>query len=116
MKSAHQLSKSLTAIDGKGYGAYKSIAGSYDFDDYILHVDHVQGDPFAAPSRLRAVLAADVARVPSDLIAPLVRKDAAADFLNRQLAGELAGVSRNRGSGKSGIIRILRPRQCILER
>ncbi|NIR44774.1 MAG: ABC-ATPase domain-containing protein [Gemmatimonadetes bacterium] len=116
MKTSDELSKSLTAIDGKGYGAYKSVKGSYDLDDFVLHIDHVQGDPFAAPSRLRAVFAADVAGIPSDLLGPPVRKRAAADFLNRRLAGELAAASRNRGSGKSGVVRILRPRQCVLER
>lgn len=40
-------------IDGKGYKAYKEIEGSFDFGLFTLHIDHVQGDPFAAPSRLR---------------------------------------------------------------
>lgn len=47
-----KLRKILTQIDGGSYGAYKEIKGSYQFKDYTLTVDHVQGDPFAAPSRI----------------------------------------------------------------
>ena len=56
MKPADTLTAALRAIDGKGYGAYKSIAGAYAFGDYTLNIDYVQGDPFATPSRFRAVV------------------------------------------------------------
>lgn len=39
-------------IDRKGYPAYKSTQGTYDFGTYFLSIDHVQGDPFASPSKL----------------------------------------------------------------
>ena len=52
MKSSNDLRTSLRAIDHKGYPAYKSLAGSYQFDRFILAIDHVQGDPFASPSSL----------------------------------------------------------------
>ena len=51
MKSSNDLRTSLRAIDHKGYPAYKSLAGSYQFERFILTIDHVQGDPFASPSR-----------------------------------------------------------------
>ena len=44
------LLDTLTRIDGRGYPAYKDIRGSYHMGSYILHIDHVQSDPFAAPS------------------------------------------------------------------
>jgi len=110
------LQSSLEAIDGKGYGAYKRIAGSYDFGDHILHIDYVQGDPFASPSRLRAVFPPEISGLPDGILRPAVRRLAAADFLNRRLHSELGSTSRDRGSGKSGAVRILRPGQCILER
>jgi predicted ABC-class ATPase len=116
MKSKDKLRSELREIDGAGYGAYKRIVGAYDFAEFDLHIDYVQGDPFAAPSRLRAVFPAEVARLPDDLLADGVRRVAAADFLNRRLASALAGASETRGTGKSGIIRILTPGQCILER
>ena len=116
MKSAKELRSSLHAIDNRGYGAYKGIAGAYDLDDLILHIDYVQGDPFASPSRLRAELPAATVGLPEDLLRPRIRRGAAADYLNRQLRRALEPASLARGSGKSGQVGILRPGQQILER
>ena len=52
MQTAAELKNLLQCIDHKGYPAYKSLRGSYRFADYVLSIDHVQGDPFAAPSAL----------------------------------------------------------------
>ena len=51
MKTREELRASLRAIDRKSYPAYKSLAGSWSFGTYTLNIEHVQGDPFAAPSR-----------------------------------------------------------------
>ena len=51
-KSAPDLRKLLESIDRRSYPAYKDARGSYDFSDYVLTIDHVQGDPFASPSKL----------------------------------------------------------------
>ena len=45
-----RLKTMLNSIDHKGYPAYKGLKGSYDFGDYRLGIDKVQGDPFASPS------------------------------------------------------------------
>jgi len=42
----------LARIDHRGYPAYKELQGMYDFGAYMLSIDHVQGDPFAAPSKV----------------------------------------------------------------
>ncbi|UCC71167.1 MAG: ABC-ATPase domain-containing protein [Gemmatimonadota bacterium] len=115
-RSKDRLDSTLRSIDGKSYGAYKQIAGGYDFGDHILNIDYVQGDPFASPSRLRAAFPPEIVRLPAELLDHEVRRLAAADLLNRRLHRELRSASRDRGSGKSGTIRILRPGQCILER
>ena len=47
-----RLGTLLQSIDHKGYPAYKSLRGSYQFGNYQLNIDHVQGDPFASPSRV----------------------------------------------------------------
>mgnify|MGYP000918318719 CR=1 FL=1 len=52
MKNKEDLKKELIKIDHKSYGMYKTLGGSYSFGNYILYIDHVQGDPFASPSRL----------------------------------------------------------------
>ncbi len=116
MKPAETLRAELRAIDGKGYKAYKQIAGAYDFGNFILHIDYVQGDPFASPSRLRAIFAPDVVRLPDYLLQPEIRRAAAADFLNRSLRRELGSISHSRGTGKSGRVGVLRPGQQILRR
>ena len=47
MKNKEDLKKELIKIDHKSYGMYKTLGGSYSYGNYILHIDHVQGDPFA---------------------------------------------------------------------
>ena len=47
MKTSNDLRELLTRIDHKGYPAYKDTRGSYQFEGYVLSIDHVQGDPFA---------------------------------------------------------------------
>ncbi len=55
MHTQQELRTQLRQIDHKGYKAYKVLEGEYDFGAYRLCIDHVQGDPFATPSRLRIV-------------------------------------------------------------
>ena len=56
MKSSNELRTLLKSIDHKGYPAYKSLAGAYQFNAYQLFIDHVQGDPFASPSSLHVAI------------------------------------------------------------
>jgi predicted ABC-class ATPase len=77
------LTRTLERIDGKGYKAYKDIVGRYTFADFRLIVDHVQGDPFAAPSRLRAVVPWAVAGLPEHSLSNAARQRAARDYIAR---------------------------------
>ncbi|AXY02992.1 isopentenyl-diphosphate delta-isomerase [Vibrio alfacsensis] len=52
-----QLTATLKKIEKQNYRAYQQIKGQFDFGDFNLHIDHVQGDPYASPSRLRATRA-----------------------------------------------------------
>jgi len=83
MADRKDLEQTLGRIDGKGYKAYKDIAGRYDFERFRLHIDHVQADPFAAPSRARAVVPWSVADLPGTVHASRPRSRAARDFLAR---------------------------------
>jgi predicted ABC-class ATPase len=111
-----RLRSALQRIDGRGYKAYKDITGAYALDRFTLHIDHAQGDPFAESSRLRAVLEPAVAQLPAWTLAGAARITATADFLNRALQHALARRSRNRGSGNSGQLTVLRPGQQVLVR
>lgn len=77
-----KLQAALQRIDGKGYKAYRDIEGEYAFDTFTLLVDHVQADPYAAPSRLRVILPYDVAGLPGDCVTG-ERARAARDYLAR---------------------------------
>lgn len=55
MQSQNELRNLLQKIDHKSYPAYKDTRGSYDFGNYVLSIDHVQGDPFAAPSKVASM-------------------------------------------------------------
>ena len=54
-KTSNDLQTKLHAIHQKGYPAYKELRGTYQFPNYLLYIDHVQGDPFASPSSISAV-------------------------------------------------------------
>ena len=57
MPTDQNLKSILSRIDGRGYKAYKDLQGRYEFAGFELHIDHVQGDPFAAPSKVRVRVA-----------------------------------------------------------
>ena len=116
VQSLENLRAILRRIDGRGYKAYKDIQGVYRGPGFLLYIDHVQGDPFAAPSRLRAVVPHDVAQFPADLYANPSRRVALADYINRVFALACRKVEQKRGSGKSGLISIDRPGQEVLPR
>ena len=117
MKNSITLKNELQRIDGGGYKAYKDIQGQYDFNDYILSVDHVQGDPFASPSRLRVIIKKSKAKFPEELINEDYKKIAVSDFLTRLFYFNIRKFSEKTfGSGKSGLIAISKCPQEILER
>lgn len=117
MPTSDDLRRTLSRIDGRGYKAYKDIAGSYDFSGWLLHVDHVQGDPFASPSRIRLRVSQQKAQVPPSLFENPVRRVAVEDVLARRLRSSIARLPKgHRGSGKSGVIFIDAGGQEVLER
>jgi len=117
MKTHTQLCHILHALDGQSYKAYKRITGTYTFQNFTLHIDHVQADPFAAPSRLRVQIPQSIAAYPPETHAHPSRNNALRTYLARQFSTAARTRSRrNRGSGKSGLIEIDTPCQQILER
>ncbi len=53
---AEDLQRTLARIDGRGYKAYRDLQGSYDLGAWRIEIAHVQGDPYAPPSRVHATL------------------------------------------------------------
>lgn len=117
MKTSAELRSSLRAIDHKGYPAYKSLAGAYRFDQYVLVIDHVQGDPFASPSSLHVEVPMERGGFPAEFFEQDCSRIALQDFLVRRLEEQFRQYNfKAKGSGKSGLLSISRCGQEVLER
>ncbi|MFT8348720.1 ABC-ATPase domain-containing protein [Clostridium saccharoperbutylacetonicum] len=117
MKNLDELKSELYKIDGKSYKLYKNLEGQYAFKDYILSIDHVQGDPFAAPSRIRVIVKQNISGFPKELFDNKNKNIAVADYLTREFYYNVNKFSEKIfGSGKSGLIAISKCPQQILER
>ena len=117
MKSQEELRRMLREIDHKGYKAYKVLEGEYDFGAYRLCIDHVQGDPFATPSRVRIVYR-NTGNIAPQYFEEKHRRIAVEDCLLRRFHRSLRMCAdrERKGSGKSGLVTACRAGQEILER
>lgn len=113
MDGGAELRALLRRMDGAGYGAYKDLRGSaWDLNGVRLRFDHIQGDPFAAPSRLRVRVAHGLPAL-QDADAVL----AVEDWFLRQVGAALEAASGARvGSGRGGELSIYRPGPEIVAR
>ena len=113
----NRLRQLLQQIDGQGYKAYKQLKGSYRFDTFQLTIDHVQGDPFALPSRISLQLTRAEHGLPERFWSSTIRRTALEDFLGRAVATAIIETSKgSRGSGHSGDIKIATSGQQVLQR
>ncbi|MGL5064578.1 MAG: ABC-ATPase domain-containing protein [Microcoleus sp.] len=116
MTNQENLRRYLLQLDNRNYKAYKDIQGSYDFAEFTLIIDCVQGDPFASPSKFRVQVPPHIARFPSELFSSRSREIALRDYLTRQFDRAASNISSKRGSGKSGAICVTRCGQEVLAR
>lgn len=117
MKSSEDLRRMLRAVDHKSYPAYKDLRGAYFFGNFVLGIDHVQGDPFASPSRLSIQIDGAKAAFPPAYYKEKHCRIALQDYLNRLFYQEIEKYTfKAKGSGKSGLIAVSRCGQEILER
>ncbi len=111
------LKRKLESLDGRGYKAYKQIRGAYSFHRFTLFIDYVQGDPYAAPSRLRVRVPREASGFPPALSEGRARRVALEDYLARAFRAAIRKhVKGRRGSGRSGMVDIDSGGQEILER
>ena len=114
-RTEDDLRRTLRRIDGRGYPAYRELKGTWHLPPYTLVVRRVQGDPFAAPSRLAVLL--DPARAGFDAatVANRSRRTGLSCLLARTFAAKArsarAGTS---GSGRSGEVAMMDPGQVVL--
>ncbi|MDX1589305.1 MAG: ABC-ATPase domain-containing protein [Oleiphilaceae bacterium] len=104
---ADTLARQLEQLEGRGYKAYKGIAGTYPFPGFTLLIDHVQADPFAAPSRFRAIVPAATAQLPNGVFRSHARQRSARDFIARAF---------RQAAGGEPAVRIDAGAQTVLER
>lgn len=117
MKTANDLRQKLREIDHRGYPAYKDLRGEYDFREYILSIDHVQGDPFAAPSRVSVRVGREQAGIPADYYDTPYKRVTLQDHLTRLFGAQIrGGAFQAKGSGKSGLLCASECGQEVLER
>ncbi len=117
MKRAEDLRELLKKIDHKSYPAYKDTAGKYQFPGYVLSIDHVQGDPFAAPSKISILISGKETGFLKELFDTKWKRIALQDMILRQFYRQVEQYSfQAKGSGKSGLMSVSRCGQEILER
>jgi predicted ABC-class ATPase len=115
VKDSQDLGKILKRIDGRGYKAYQDLRGSYQFNNFFLHVDHVQRDPYASPSLLRVEVEDHL--YPFEFFNTKIRTLVLEDYLARSFQKAIYAHPTNRGgSGRSGDLKIDSGGQEILER
>lgn len=108
-----RLREILRQIDGRGYGAYKDLTGKrFAFDVFTLNIDHVQGDPFASPSRVHVRIPQRAAKFPKQLFESRSREIALRDWLLRSWVGALRKVATRDGGMRPATM----PGQEMLER
>ena len=117
MQASAQLKELLHSINRKSYPAYKSLRGAYQFDRYILSIDHVQGDPFDSPSHISVKLSHRDTGFPAEYYKDSLTRITLGDFLNRQFEQQVNRYTfRAKGSGKSGLISVSHCGQEVLAR
>ena len=117
MRSSEELRASLRDIDRRSYPAYKSLKGSWSFGRYCLNIEHVQGDPFAAPSQLSVTVDGRTAGFPKHCWETPWNRAALEDYLLRRFGRQAGRFSHQaKGSGKSGVLAVTVPGQEVLSR
>ncbi|AYX91001.1 ABC-ATPase domain-containing protein [Staphylococcus cohnii] len=95
MKNTLEFGKLLKSLDGQKYGAYKRLKGEYAFDKFHLIIDHIQADPYAPPSKVRAKMQRHIANIPDELLDTENKKIAVSDFLTRAFSKSISKVLKS---------------------
>ncbi len=112
----NNLISKLKKMNDAGYPAYKTIKGQYDYKGFTLTIEHVQGDPFAAPSRIFVKIGLGRLGISPSDVTSSSRRCGYEDGIHRSFWSSLRKMGKSRGSGKSGKWGMLRPGQEILPR
>jgi len=111
------LHMKLQRLHGKAFGTYNDLRGhAWEIGDFQWNWIHIQGDPFAPPSRLRISASLAALGIPESWFSNPIRTQALADFLLRRLALCLGEHSQNLGTGNGGVLACAEPGPQVLRR
>ncbi len=118
MSIPKDLQDLLISLDNKGYKSYKVLQGkSFQYPPFTLCFEHVQGDPFAAPSRLALSTKLSEIGFASTFYDTPTKKLAIEDHLLRIVHKKISKLKeRITGSGRSGEIAVQTPSQKVILR
>ncbi|MBU2648129.1 ABC-ATPase domain-containing protein [bacterium] len=119
MNPSASLRQKAGSIDGRDYGAYQSIKGSYSYPGFNLFIDQIPKDPYAPPHT--GIYRIQVQRQDPGIVnfqpESTIEEIAFRDFLTRHFSSACEDISKGRrGTGYSGVITIGQPGQAILDR
>lgn len=108
-----ELYQKIRQITGKPYGLYKQLASKkWDFGDFTLEFLHIQGDPYAPPSRATVTAPLAMLGWKGEFSNTFTQRLALSDFLHR----ELAAIIQERYPEKNADIIMAVPGQEIMVR
>ncbi len=91
VQTPEDLRRTLQRIDGRGYKAYQDLRGVYDLSPFEIEIAHVQGDPYAPPSRVNARVPLPALGLERAADGERPRILALEDFLGRAIASAIRG-------------------------
>lgn len=111
-----RLNQKLQELHKRPYGHYRGLKGVYHFNFYTLVFEHIQGDPYAPPSRYKAEILLKDTGFPEHWIHSPESRLALGDFLTRKISAAFLGLKEFSSTGGSGKFRIPQPGPQILKR
>ncbi|NJP37337.1 ABC-ATPase domain-containing protein [Bacillus luteus] len=113
----NELEKKLQQLDHQSYAKLKQIAGTYRADDGVeLAIDYVQGDPFAAPSRVRVRIPMQTSRLRREDFSTPSRTISLKHLFTKACSKTAHKQKTITGTGKSGMIMIDAPGPEVIDR
>lgn len=107
--SWQQLGDILQDIHNRNYNAYHDLERAFAFASgsfkFRLVFDHIQGDPYASPSRAHVQVDPIAAGFPAEMYQKKIRNIAVCDYLTRKFAASArsAGADAKTGEMRAGV-------------
>jgi len=107
----------LQRLHGKAYGTLNDLRGhAWVVGDFTWNWVHIQGDPYAPPSRLRVTASLASLGIPESWFNNPIRALGLADFMLRRLAFICTQHTTSLGTGNGGLLATVEPGPEILKR